>query len=69
MNISVGKTEMIMYGLIATVLLLIERKCGWIAMGVLYNGDVNKDVLVALSILLYECSWQCLDGNDTIGLT
>ena len=69
MNISVGKTEMIMYGLIATVLLLIERKCGWIAMGVLYNGNVNKDALVALSISLYESSWQCLDWNDIIGLS
>ena len=46
---------MIMYGLIATVLLLIECKCGWIAMGVSYNGNVNKDALVALSNLLYEC--------------
>ena len=39
---------MIMNGLIATVLLLIECKCGWIAMGVLYNGNVIKDALVAL---------------------
>jgi len=66
MSISVGKTEMIMYGLIATILLLIECKCGWIAMGVSYNGNVNKDALVALSNLLYECLWQCLDWNDIL---
>ncbi len=39
------------------------------AMEVLYDGNVNKDALVALSISLYESSWQCLDGNDTISLT
>ena len=46
---------MIMYGLIATVLLLIGCKCGLIAMGESYNGNVNKEALVALSNSLYEC--------------
>jgi hypothetical protein len=59
---------MIMNGLIVTVLLLIECKCGWIAMGVLYDGKGNKDALVALLNSLYECSWQCSDWNDIIGL-
>jgi hypothetical protein len=33
---------MIMNGLIATVLLLIECECGGIAMGILCNGNVIR---------------------------
>ena len=45
-----------MSDLIATVLLLFEYKCGRTAMGVLYNGNVIKDALVALLKLVCECS-------------
>ena len=68
MNINVGKTAMIMHGLMATVLLLIECRYGWIAMGILYNGYVNTDALVALLNSLSECSWQCIRLNDIIGI-